>query len=201
MPQQPINIDDFLAPKEILEIVRWVAMRLFLMYGGSVEKSETEGWAGLGVAQAVVSFVPDPANIDHMANYRRFCMWLRAKGIWNACDAMRDAKVVDRRVKGVLKQRHVKAVPLESLLLGDADLDTDFDPVDDREKDPLDAAITSELFVWATGRINRTEWDVIHYLYRCRIPVKTVGIVLNISESRVSHLHQEAIAKLRRPAA
>jgi hypothetical protein len=182
-----------------------VANQLRGTYSGVIDRDEASGWAGLGISLAITVFDPskvvDPAKAYDVKTIRAF---LKRKGYLLAMDEMRREKVVDRKVKDEVKKttlvtRNFSAVNFERGPKNDRD--AKFDPQDGHSTHVSERLTGADFMAWTKTILKKTEWDLIHYYYKCRVTMYHIGIILNMSEARVSQVHSIIIEKIKKAAA
>jgi hypothetical protein len=175
-----------------------VGAKIHSTYRDYVKKDEAEGWAGLGISKALR--VINPAKLPTHKRYdiTAVCGYIRQKGFYLALDEMRHQKVVDRKVDGVVKKttlstRNLSSVATEENAFGAIE----HDPEDKTSSAPTKQVDAVDLFDWANGILRLQERDLLHYYYVCRLTMYHIGIILNMSEARVSQVHASILAKIR----
>lgn len=187
---------------EVKQIQKVIARRIMNQYQGYVPEDEALGWAGLGLVRAVPSVkLCRITGEDHESRKGQVKVWLIKKGLWEACDLMRAAGIVDRKVKGEVKKRKIETVSLShrpSSTNGDnEDFRIGLGTRDDRSPDPSDEVTAKDFFRWAMDQLDPVERELIRYYYVCKLPMRFIGTVLVLSESRVSQMHGEILRRLR----
>ncbi len=189
-----------LSEPELLDLVRRVQCRIVCRYAGHVPDDEAFGYAQLGVVQAGKTLQAKylgprrhPSFVDRLK--RR----LACKGFYNAVDQMRSDKVVDRKVKGRVVKRNVDAMSFAEMSGGEFDEpgDFNFDPHDEQALSPAAVAEVNDLVRHCKSVLSLTERELVRYRYECRLSMKQIGMVLAVSEPRVSQMHSQALRKLR----
>jgi hypothetical protein len=193
---QGLNIPDYLTDAEVDALIVQVAGRVNRVYSGQVDKTDVPGWVGLGVVKAARRFKVELLNADRGQAIRQVRGWLMEKGYFETIDLMRNAKCVERSHKGSVRQTVIRAKQFSALGDDDSRRKTGVDPTD-RQPTPPEVAEARDIFAWAEAQLRTTERDIVHYYYRCRLPMYHVGVILNLSEARVSQLHTAVLDKLR----
>ena len=187
------------------QLTNVVANQLRTTYSGVVDRDEATGWAGLGITLAINVFDPtkvvDQSKAFDVNTIRAF---LKRKGYLLAIDEMRREKVVDRKVKDEVKKttlvtRNFSAVTFECGPKN-SDREAKFDPQDNRSGAVGNHLMSADFMSWAGSILKKTECDLIHYYYKCKLTMYHIGIILNMSEARVSQVHSIIVAKIQQAA-
>lgn len=189
------DIRRYLTSDVVEEITKYVAGRLYMTYSGQVKRDEAMGWAGLGVSEAMANFDLERLSDKHDLGVA-IPGWVRQKGYYMAMDEMRHAKVVDRKVKGVLKKTIVDAKSLAGMP-GPEGEQCSFEPEDHRAIAPTSHPVARDFYLWAESVLTLDDADLLYYYYQCKLPMKQIGMVFSVSESRVSQHHTRILEKLK----
>lgn len=186
-------------------LIQTVTKRLRVRYGGSIEDSELEGWAQLGIARAAKKFDSSRLNGVTQDMLRRLCSYLIAKGYRHAIDEMRHAKVVGRKRYGKLSGGPVAAMTMTDLQShvassypyhsGDRPLVGD--TIDETAADPCDDAAKRELIAQACAQLQGMEKTIFQKRYCEGMELRDIANQLDVTPTRVYQLHTRVIGRIR----